>query len=1311
LYQEIEVMSLLKNATSILSVFVVAIMLTATVPVSAGTDRSDQTFEPRPVSGPALKDQYLFQRSFDYSPIHLTVNPLLGAKELSLSGLQKTGEPGTPSLPVEHVTLALPPGMKVISVLAQDDAPTTIKIDSKITPIPEVFQTCGVTDLTDKDLYVFGQAYAQEGLFPTTTASYSESFGLTDTAGLDQTRDNIVLSSSVRSYFVDIELFPVQYDPTEDILLVHKQLDLTVTYGPDPSFQHPLTNYRAPSYDNVIITSRAFVPTFQVLSDHHNATGIITTVVAVEDIYSGKYFAASATGVDNAEKIKIFIKNATDAWGLTYVTLGGDSGIIPSRHAWVAWDFATDMYYSDISLSDNSFASWDTNHDGKWGNWTDDRNKMDLRPDVHLGRLPAATLAQAAGMVSKVRNYDNTSAGEKFFKNVTFLVGPNAGDGTGYADWLADNVYPASEGWYHNKLYNSMSTVTNFSKPQNSSVGFMAFWGHGGTDSWLGGSSFTTADINALSNFDALPIVSIMACDCGNFDGPSDGFAETFLKNTGGGALGVLAGTQTSNADDMNTWAGATNKYFHEANKEHKIKRLGAMHSAGINLFLDNKNWKGSSLDYKNLVEYVLFGDPAATIGGISTTHAKLSTDNATLSALPGQNVTFNVFLEDTGTGWADVDLSFTQTIPQRWSVSLPYNFTNVVAHENRTILINVTVPQDALAGERLVMTLRANSTNFPEAPLDLHLTVLAKTNYSFSIDCAQTRKVVEAEHTAQYQFNLHNLGNGEFPFKVEPTDAPADWNLSSLLSEPYIGPGNTYAMKWNVTPGPTALNKTYPITFKASIISQPSDLKYVWTNTTVKQTVGFDIMPNRTVATVTGSSTKFNISVQSHGNDRADLVISVPNKPSGTGWAVSANQSTLSLEPYANSSFGVEVIVPFDALAGNYTVTLGVLRGTPKYYKEVNLTIIIPARYDFDLSMPTYEGIITPATALSIIVDVANNGNLDDTYDIKVLGMPTDWTAAHPDQITVYSRGVQTVTIDVSMATDKVLVGTYNLSITLTSNLSGLSKAIVYSAIVERTYDLKASLDITEISADPGQTISFLVHVSNLGNGPDRFAFSFSQSEKVLAIPPVNNLSLAAFENGTVTVLATPSITAEPDTITVSVTVNSLEKPTLAQSVKLTMKVNRTFGLDVVYVGAGTTITIYSGSKVQLDFVLKNLGNDRDNIAISMNRPKGISMDNSVPVRVDPFSNRSKSLEVMVGSKVKAGTVTLKISFMSQGNFSKIIAIKLEVKNHKVPVQGMFAYLVAAVVAIIVVFIVVLALLMRSKGKKPTTTEKKQPE
>ena len=51
--------------------------------------------------------------------------------------------------------------------------------------------------------------------------------------------------------------------------------------------------------------------------DHKNAHDMQTLLKTTEDIY------AEYTGVDNPEKIKYFIKDAIEEWGVTYVLLVG----------------------------------------------------------------------------------------------------------------------------------------------------------------------------------------------------------------------------------------------------------------------------------------------------------------------------------------------------------------------------------------------------------------------------------------------------------------------------------------------------------------------------------------------------------------------------------------------------------------------------------------------------------------------------------------------------------------------------------------------------------------------------------------------------------------------------------------------------------------------------------------------------------------------------------------------------------------------------------------------------------------------------
>jgi len=1058
---------------------------------------------------------------------------------------------------------------------------------------------------------------------------------------------------------------------------------------------------RAPTYDNLIITPRSFMPTFQVLADHHNSTGVTTTVVAVEDVYSGKYFPASALGVDNPEKIKIFIKNATDAWGLKYLTLGGDSNLIPSRHAWVAWDFATDLYYADIYLANGSFASWNMNHDGKWGNWTDDRNAMDLHPDLHIGRLPAATLAQAAGMVAKVRNYDNTTAGDKFFKNVTFLVGPGSGDGIGYSDWLADNVYKASDGWHRNNLYNEKATAANFSKPQNSSVGFMAFWGHGGTDSWLGGSDINVADINALTNFDALPIVSIMACDCGNFDGPSDGFAESFLKNPNGGALGVLAGTQTSNANDMNTWAGATNRYFHEANKDHKIHRLGAMYSAGVELFLQNKNWRSESLDYKNLLEYVMFGDPAATIGGISSTHAKISTDGATKTGLPGQNVTFNVSLEDTGAGWADIDLAFEGGIPSGWSASLPYNLTNIVAGENRTIHVDVTIPQDALADKMMTLVLRVNSSEFPEAPLKVSLRTLVLTNLTYTFDCSPRARTVDAQGTARYQLTLNNTGNAEFGFLLEPVSPPSGWTIAPSNDTPFLVPGQSRVSWWNITPGPTVENGTFPLELRASMVGHVGYEQYITVNTTVKPSHGFQLVPKALAAAIVNGSARIDITATNLGNHPDKVTLELVDTTAGVAFDLGAKG--LDLAPFANATFNLTAWAGAEVLAGDYNASVRAKLASDNSVRTANLTFRMLPRLDFAASLSKDTEPVVPRGTLSLDMTVQNLGNVDDTYDIQVIGLPSGWTATFDTPVMVPANMQQTVPIEIQVGADRILAGTYDLAFEAVSRTANASRAVPFAAVSELVRSHKVSCAPDEVRADPGQPVSLRLTVYNDGNGRDNYSASIAPPPQWTADYD-ENITLSAFSNGTINVTMRPALSAGPGTSSFTIIVQRALSPNDPKSITARATVNRIRGL--VLAGPSGPLDVTTGSKAVLNISLRNPGNAQDTYSITVTAPQGFVVQNIDPVKVAAFGNKTAYIEVKVPKGAKAGKYDLNITAQSVGDpavkQSITVGLQVKAKPGNANAMGVLPWIIGVAVAGGIVAVIVLWMRKRAGGAKP---------
>lgn len=100
-----------------------------------------------------------------------------------------------------------------------------------------------------------------------------------------------------------------------------------------------------PQIDYVVVTSDPLVSTFQRLADWRTLLGLQSRVVAVEDIIAGTVPDTGGTTFwhtsgyhdggtrDVAEAIRNFTKWASVNWLTDYVLLGGDTEIIPCRHA------------------------------------------------------------------------------------------------------------------------------------------------------------------------------------------------------------------------------------------------------------------------------------------------------------------------------------------------------------------------------------------------------------------------------------------------------------------------------------------------------------------------------------------------------------------------------------------------------------------------------------------------------------------------------------------------------------------------------------------------------------------------------------------------------------------------------------------------------------------------------------------------------------------------------------------------------------------------------------------------------------------
>ena len=112
-------------------------------------------------------------------------------------------------------------------------------------------------------------------------------------------------------------------------------------------------------------------PAFQVLADYKTRVGtpaVVRTVAWIKAHYP--------RGVDDAETIRNFLKDAYQNWGTSAVLLGGDCDIVPIRYVqWPGYGICTARGLLLACLN----GTWDENHNGVFGEaggtpWTSSRS-------------------------------------------------------------------------------------------------------------------------------------------------------------------------------------------------------------------------------------------------------------------------------------------------------------------------------------------------------------------------------------------------------------------------------------------------------------------------------------------------------------------------------------------------------------------------------------------------------------------------------------------------------------------------------------------------------------------------------------------------------------------------------------------------------------------------------------------------------------------------------------------------------------------------------------------------------------------------
>jgi len=631
--------------------------------------------------------------------------------------------------------------------------------------------------------------------------------------------------------------------------------------------------------------------------------------------------------------------------------------------------------------------------------------------DLSVGRISAGSATDVTTQVNKAIAWENSLPVHGFMVDGLGIGSPEGTGDDGEYDYqhidvikenkLLPNQYNSVDECYQSY---SSSCITN---SVNGGVGVINYCGHGSASGW---TSYSSTNVNSLTNGSATPFIFSVACNVGDYDGYTC-FAEVWLRKTNGGAVAALMSTYSQpwvppmlGQDYFNDLL--TGGYNYSTNPgsgtstDHGKEILGSIIANGMILWISESATSSDVLTMKN---WTLFGDCALRVFGEAAPPnppvADFSADTTTVSA--GGSINFTDLSTNSPTSW---DWTFEGGTPSGSTAQNPtvtyntagtYDVSLTAANsagsdtETKTNYITVTAPQPPVAN----FTASTTTPSVGQSVTFTDTSTNAPTSWSWTFEGG-----TPSTSTAQNPTVTYNTA-GTFDVTLTATNAAGSdvetkTDYIDVSAVPYCtSQGNDYSYEWIARVQVNAMDNS-------SGAAGYTDFTGITCNLTADSTVNVSLTPGFSGSTYTEY---WKIWIDYNGDhdfeDAGEEVFSGSGSSTVTGSFTVASVTTVTrmrvtmkyngaptpcetftygeVEDYtANISGACTQFTLTTNVVGNGSISLNPPGGTYCEGTEVTLTAVPDAGWQFDGWSGDLSGTANPTT-----ITMGSNKNVTATF------------------------------------------------------------------------------------------------------------------------------------------------------------------------------------------------------------------------------------------------------------------------------------------------------------------------------------------
>ncbi|MGA1819400.1 MAG: C25 family cysteine peptidase [Thermoplasmatota archaeon] len=312
------------------------------------------------------------------------------------------------------------------------------------------------------------------------------------------------------------------------------------------------------------------------------------------------------------------------------------------------------------------------------------------------------------------------------------------------------------------------------------------------------------------------------------------------------------------------------------------------------------------------------------------------------------------------------------------WDVRVLNGSMELSPFSNGTGGIRVRPPNGTDPG---VYTMYVTADNGIEEKEDV-IDIVVKKLYAFELRVEETVREADPGERVSFYLNVSNLGNIFDQFNMTMVETP-EGNWSVALNPKFFSVAKeSHRRVYLDITSEFPLNGTYGFRVKVSPWSgggpQFADLKVV-----IRRTYDFEVSgdaPDN--VRKPGESLVFQLELRNLGNTFDTITM---NASTEDGWPVTISNSTMTLGPTAASGFIVSVLIPADAMAGEYRLLLHVVSNGSGLFRDFERTLFVDEVYSLEVAMDLVDStvLVRPGRFVQFDVSIRNRGNTHDKVDI----------------------------------------------------------------------------------------------------------------------------------------------------------------------------------------------------------------------------------------------------------------------------------------------------------------------------------------